>query len=78
MAGITNHFLLRLTRAKRAKVPPSPLLSAFNTSITYFIVVCKVSVQIMQERLPRIRASLITLSLVMALKTYKGDVPISP
>ena len=39
IAGMTSHFFLLLTRAKRAKVPPSPRLSARSTRITYLIVV---------------------------------------
>ena len=78
IAAITSHFFLRRTRANNAKIPPSPRLSALNTNVTYFIVVSKVSVQIMSERVPTISASEITLSLMIELKTYNGDVPISP
>ena len=39
MAGITSHFFRRLTNAYNANVPPSPLLSARNTKITYLMVV---------------------------------------
>ena len=69
MAGRTSHFFLRLTKAYKAKVPPSPLLSAFKTRNTYLIVVCKVSVQMMQDKLPMIRSSVITASSIIALNT---------
>src|SRR5678810_360448 len=57
IAGITSHFFVRLTNANREKMPPSPLLSARNVKITYFIVVCKVSVQIIRESTPIINSS---------------------
>ncbi len=45
-AGIIVHFALYLlTNAYNAKIPPSPLLSAFKARITYFIVTIKVNVQ---------------------------------
>ena len=69
MAGITSHFFLRLTRANNAKVPPSPRLSAFKTRITYLIVVCSVIVQIIQESVPKIRSSVITLPFIISLNT---------
>ena len=54
MAGNINHFILAfLTSAYNAKIPPSPLLSARNVKITYFTVVCKVSVQKIQDSPPK-------------------------
>src|SRR5215204_904016 len=78
IAGMTSHFFLRLTNAKSEKIPPSPLLSARKVRITYFIVVCKVSVQMIRESEPIINSDDITLPLVIAFNTYNGDVPISP
>ncbi len=62
VAGTTSHFLRRRTSANKAKIPPSPLLSARNTSQTYFMVVCKVMVQMMRESVPKISSSEITFS----------------
>jgi hypothetical protein len=47
---------------------------------TYFIVVCKVSVQIIQEMAPIILSGekLLPRPVIMALITYKGEVPRSP
>ncbi len=56
IAGTTNHFRLRRTKAYNAKVPPSPLLSALSMSQTYLRVVCKVIVQIMQDKAPMINS----------------------
>ena len=78
MAGITSHLFCRLTNVYKEKIPPSPLLSALNVSTTYLRVVCKVSVQIIQDNPPIMSSSLISLLLMMALKTYNGEVPISP
>ena len=78
IAGITSHRFCRLTSVYNEKMPPSPLLSALKVRITYLTVVCKVSVHIIQDKLPIIRFSLISFPLMMALKTYKGEVPISP
>ena len=78
IAGITSHRRLRLTRAYKANVPPSPLLSALKIKITYLMVVWSVMVQIIQERLPIINASFINFPLIIELKTYKGEVPMSP
>ena len=50
-------------------MPPSPRLSARNTMITYLTVVCRVRVQMIQERLPMIRSSVMTRSLMIALNT---------
>ena len=41
-----------LINAARAKIPPSPLLSACNVIMTYFIVVDKVSVQKIHDNPP--------------------------
>jgi hypothetical protein len=47
---------------------------------TYFTVVCKVSVQIIQEIAPRIKSVVIVPCepARIAFITYNGDVPISP
>ena len=78
IAGITSHLRRRLTNAKSANIPPSPLLSALNTNHTYFTVVIRVMVQMMSDNVPIISSSLISLSLMMELKTYRGEVPMSP
>jgi len=46
------HVDFRFIRAKRAKIPPSPLLSALRTIVMYFMVVDKVRVQNMHDRPP--------------------------
>lgn len=69
IAGKTSHFFLRLTRAYKEKIPPSPRLSARRIRMTYLTVVCSVMVQIIQERLPIIKSSVITLSAMISLKT---------
>src|SRR5690606_40611341 len=45
IAGMTSHFAFLRTRVYKAKIPPSPLLSACKVNITYFKVVCRVIVQ---------------------------------
>lgn len=69
MAGITNHFFLRLTKAYNENIPPSPLLSAWRVNTTYLIVVCSVSVQIMQDNAPIMSSCEMTLPFVMAFNT---------
>ena len=71
MAGITTHFLYLRTRAKMAKMPPSPLLSAFRVRKTYLKVVCRVSVQMMQLRAPMMMVGLMAWPLQMALNTVE-------
>ena len=62
MAGNTSQgFLLPRTKAYKEKIPPSPLLSARSVTITYFIVVCRVSVQKIRDTPPRMTKSLILL-----------------
>src|SRR5690606_39500619 len=78
IAGNTAHFACLLTNAKRENVPPSPLLSAVNVRITYFKVVCSVSVQMIHDNPPIIKISSMILPLQIALNTYSGEVPISP
>ena len=78
IAGITAHLPCLRTNANKENIPPSPLLSAFSVRITYLMVVCKVSVQIMQDNPPSIRSSEMTFPFMIALNTYSGDVPISP
>ena len=57
MAGTISHWILVLfTKAYKAKIPPSPWLSALKVIITYFKVVCKVKVQKIQERPPKIKS----------------------
>ena len=69
-----------LISAKRAKIPPSPLLSARRVIMTYLIVVCRVSVQNIHDNDPYINSSLILAfpARIIALIVYKGLVPRSP
>ena len=67
IAGITSHFRLLLTRAYKAKVPPSPLLSALKIKTTYLMVVWRVRVQMIQDKLPRINASSTILPFMIEL-----------
>src|SRR5437762_3043458 len=82
MAGNTSQRFCLLTNAYKEKIPPSPLLSAFKVRMTYFIVVCRVSVQMIQDKLPMINKSPYSAltgacPLQMAFITYSGDVPMS-
>ena len=61
IAGNTSHFRRRLTKVYKEKMPPSPRLSACSVKITYLMVVCSVSVQMMQLNEPTIKSSVITL-----------------
>jgi hypothetical protein len=66
-------------RANRAKIPPSPLLSALSVMMMYLTVVCMVNVQNTQESPPRMNNSdMESAPEIMALITYKGEVPRSP
>ena len=78
MAGRMSHFPFLRTNENSEKMPPSPLLSAFSVMSTYLMVVCSVNVQNTQEIAPRIKLSLMTSPLIIALNTYKGEVPMSP
>src|SRR5690606_40474217 len=78
IAGNTIHLPFFRTKEKRERMPPSPLLSARKVIMTYLTVVCSVSVQKMHDRPPYTNRGLIVPCPTMALKTYKGDVPISP
>ena len=70
IAGKASHFNLDfLTRANKEKMPPSPLLSAFNTRITYLNVVINVSVQNTHETPPIIKSLVIILSPTIAFIT---------
>jgi len=77
-AGTMSHLALRRTRENSEKIPPSPLLSALRVMTTYFNVVWRVSVQKISETPPNTNNSEMGLSPTIALKTYKGEVPISP
>ena len=79
MAGNKSHLIfVLLTKAYKANIPPSPLLSALNVSKTYLMVVCMVSVQKIHEIPPSTTSLLMGKSPTMALRTYKGEVPMSP
>ena len=76
---ITQEVFLFFNKAKSAKIPPSPLLSALSAKKTYFTVANKIKVQITQDKPPKIKSGAILVPPpVIAWKTYKGDVPISP
>ena len=79
MANMYNHDSFFRSSANSENIPPSPLLSARSVIITYFMVVCSVSVQIMQESEPIIsNSSIVELAPNIAFITYNGDVPMSP
>lgn len=79
MIAGTYAFLPNLrTRANRENIPPSPLLSACKVRIMYLNVVCKVRVQNTQEIPPYTNKFEMGRSPIIALKTYRGEVPISP
>ena len=63
-------------------MPPSPWLSAFMATSTYFTVVTSVIVQMTSDRAPKMSSSLTVvrppLPLTMAFITYIGLVPMSP
>lgn len=60
-------------------MPPSPLLSARSATHTYLMVVCRVSVQMMQDNAPSmVLSSMASPVCRMAFITYRGDVPMSP
>jgi hypothetical protein len=58
MVRTAAHVDFFFIRAKRAKIPPSPLLSALRTMVIHFMVVEKVRVQKIHERPPYTRSSL--------------------
>lgn len=82
-AGTTSHFAFFRTNENKEKIPPSPLLSALRVIITYLMVVCSVSVQMMQDNTPRTFVGFISclppkMVVKIAFKVYNGDVPMSP
>ena len=82
MAGMISHLPQRLTRLYRAKMPPSPWLSARSEMSTYLMVVSSVTVHTTRESAPSTNSS-VTLPMpplpaTSALVTYIGLVPISP
>ena len=61
-AGIMIHLSLRFfNNANKAKIPPSPLLSALSAKWMYLMVASKMSVQMTLESAPRINGSEICL-----------------
>ena len=82
MAGTMSHLACRRTRLYRAKMPPSPWLSALSETSTYFTVVSSVTVQITSERAPKMNSwftvPMPPLPETRALVTYIGLVPMSP
>ncbi len=83
---VTNHvareFLVNsVTRASRAKLPPSPWLSARMTMATYFRVTNAMMVQKIRDNTPRMLAGSTAMGWCPAkvsLSAYSGLVPISP
>ena len=73
---------LRRTRVARARMPPSPSLSARSTKHTYLMVTMRTSTQTMQEMTPVMSSRLSGTALPSSMKTvrstYKGLVPMSP
>ena len=82
MAGMMSHLPYLRTMLYRAKIPPSPWLSALRETSTYFTVVSSVTVQMTSERAPRMNSSVTVMMppwpARRALVTYMGDVPMSP
>ena len=82
MAGMMSHLPYLRTMLYRAKMPPSPWLSALRETSTYFTVVSSVTVQMTSERAPRMNSSVTVMMppcpASSALVTYMGDVPMSP
>ena len=56
IATANSHFFRFRTRAYKAIIPPSPLLSARKVIKTYLMVVCSVSVHIIHEIAPSIKS----------------------
>jgi hypothetical protein len=82
MAGMMSHRAHLRTRLYKAKMPPSPWLSAFMAMTTYLTVVTRVMVQMTSESAPRMSSSVTDamppLPLTIAFITYMGEVPMSP
>src|SRR3546814_2996308 len=78
MAGKTIHLPFFRTSEKSERIPPSPLLSARRVMMTYFKVVCNVSVQKTHDSPPSTSVGLMVSCPTIHFKTYKGDVPLSP
>ena len=70
IAGTYNHLTCILrTSAYKEKIPPSPLLSARSVRMIYLNVVCKVSVQKIQDKPPSTSCSVIVLLPIIAFIT---------
>ena len=82
MAGMISQRAQRRTMLYRAKMPPSPWLSARSETRTYLTVVSSVTVQITRDRAPRMNSSVTDMMppwpASSALVTYMGEVPMSP
>ena len=60
-AGRITHLRLFFNKANKAKIPPSPLLSAFNAKYIYLMDAIKINVQITADKPPKISPSLKTV-----------------
>ena len=80
--AIRPGFKLRRTLVARARIPPSPSLSARSTKQTYFRVTMRMSTQMMQEMTPVTSSSSRRTAPLSSVKTvrntYSGLVPMSP
>ena len=71
----------RWARAIRARMPPSPLLSARITRATYFTVTVRISDQKISDRMPSTSVRVTPTSVKcfrLVLSAYSGLVPMSP
>ena len=80
IVNTTAHVDFFFIRANRAKMPPSPLLSALMVIVTYLIVVERVRVQKIHDNEPYINKSFMLppLPTRIARIVYNGLVPRSP
>jgi len=78
-AGYSSQWRRRRTNEYKANMPPSPLLSARNTSVIYLMVVWMVRVQKTSDTPPSTTKESIDFpSPTSAFMTYRGEVPMSP
>jgi hypothetical protein len=69
------------TRARRARIPPSPRLSACRTTARYLTLITRISDQKIMERMPKMclgSGSIPCSGLKHSRTAYSGLVPMSP
>ena len=76
--GLSRTVLI--TNAVRARTPPSPLLSAFNTTLTYLSKMTRTKDQKISDRTPNTCSGVTAIPGVVkqADMAYSGLVPMSP